>query len=157
MCGTGGGGKSTLLRCCTGLIPRFYGGDFWGEVLVNGEHIAGREPRELATTVGMVFQNPEDQVVASTVEADVAFGPENLGLARDQLIQRVRQALGLVGIDALAGLSTRQLSAGQLQKVALAGVLAMGPDILILDEPTSQIDPLSAKELIELRREKVLA
>lgn len=150
LCGPSGGGKSTLLRCALGLIPRFYGGDFGGEVLVHGQPIASREPRELATTVGMVFQNPEDQVVASTVEADVAFGPENLGLPRDELVAHTMQALRLAGIQELRRASTRKLSAGQLQKVALAGILALGPDILCLDEPTSQLDPLSAKEVIEL-------
>lgn len=148
--GPSGGGKSTLLRCCLGLVPRFYGGEFSGTVSVAGEPIGQREPHELATTVGMVFQNPEDQVIATTVQDDVAFGPENLGLPLDELRERTLQAMRLAGIQTLAGAATRQLSAGQLQKVALAGILALGPEILCLDEPTSQIDSASARELIEL-------
>jgi energy-coupling factor transporter ATP-binding protein EcfA2 len=148
--GPSGGGKSTLLRCCLGLVPRFYGGDFSGTVYVQGEPIGQREPHQLATSVGMVFQNPEDQVIASIVRDDVAFGPENLGLPLEELRERTVQAMRLAGIEALAGATTRELSAGQLQKVALAGILALGPDILCLDEPTSQIDPASAQEIIEL-------
>ncbi|MDE3076862.1 MAG: ABC transporter ATP-binding protein [Chloroflexota bacterium] len=150
ICGPSGGGKSTLMRCCLGLIPRFYGGDFSGEVFVHGQSIRGREPKELAPELGLVFQNPEDQVVASTVLDDVAFGPENLGLPRAQLEASVRDGLRLADIQPLAHAATRELSAGQLQKVALAGILALGPRILCLDEPTSQVDPGAAREIIEL-------
>ncbi|MBV9119790.1 MAG: ABC transporter ATP-binding protein [Chloroflexi bacterium] len=155
ICGPSGGGKSTLLRCLPGFVPRFSKGEFDGEVLLHGESITGREPRELASSIGMVFQNPEDQVVGATVEADVAFGPENLGIPLAELRQRVTQSLSLAGIERLRLEPTRNLSAGQLQKTAVAGMLAFGPDILVLDEPTSQIDPVSARELLELLNDLV--
>ena len=151
--GPSGCGKSTLLRCFLGLIPHLHGGDLGGQVVALGQNVAETLPHRLAPRIGMVFQNPEDQLVATTVEADVAFGPENLGLPRSEVAARVERALARVGVAHLRGRSVHEISAGQQQRVALAAVLALEPEVLLLDEPTSQLDPRSARGLLaELRR-----
>lgn len=147
--GKSGCGKSTLLRCLNGLIPHFYEGEFSGSVRVNGMNTLETPPHVLAQTVGMVFQNPDNQLFALTVEADIAFPLENLGLPREVIIERVDWALKLLNIADLRGRSPFELSGGQKQKVAIASVIAMKPKILLLDEPTSSLDPLSAKNLID--------
>jgi energy-coupling factor transporter ATP-binding protein EcfA2 len=150
VCGPTGGGKSTLCRCILGLIPHFYGGEMLGEVRVLGMDTRETPPSKLTPRVGMIFQNPEDQLVAMSIEEEVAFGPENLGLPRDEIKRRVDEALRLVGIENLRGRSPYELSSGQQQRVAIASILSMRPEILILDEPTSQIDPKSAIDIISL-------
>jgi len=148
VCGPTGGGKSTLCRCILGLIPHFYGGEMLGEVKVLGMDTREFPPSKLAPRVGMIFQNPEDQLVAMSIEEEIAFGPENLGLPREEIRRRVDEALRLVGIEELRNRSPYELSSGQQQKVAIAAILSMHPEILVLDEPTSQIDPRSAIDII---------
>lgn len=147
--GPSGCGKTTLCRCFNGLIPHFYGGKLEGEVVVAGLRTRDHPIYELAKHVGMVFQNPENQLFALTVEKDVAFGLENLGLPRDEIRRRVDWALKVTGIYNLKDRAPFELSGGQQQRVAIASVLAMQPEVIVLDEPTSFLDPLSAKNILE--------
>ncbi|BAS28855.1 ATP-binding cassette domain-containing protein [Limnochorda pilosa] len=140
--GPNGSGKSTLARILGGLTA-------WdaGQVWVGGEPLTpGRPP--LRPRVGLVFQDPESQVVGSTVEEDVAFGPENLGLPPEEIERRVAAAVEAVGLAGLRRRPTRQLSGGQRQRLAVAGALAMEPDALVLDEPTSMLDPRGRREVL---------
>ena len=138
--GPSGGGKSTLLRALAGLVPHFHGGRFAGRVVVGGYDTRMTEPAKLATVVGSVFQDPEAHAVRSTVDRDVAFGLENLGVPADEIPARVRQALALVEADHLHDRAIDTLSGGERQRVAIAGALALRPRLLVLDEPTSQLD-----------------
>lgn len=147
--GPSGCGKTTLCRCFNGLIPHFYGGKLEGEIIVAGLNPSEHPIHEMARHVGMVFQNPENQLFALTVEKDVAFGLENLGLPRDEIRRRVDWALKVTGIYDLKDRAPFELSGGQQQRVAIASVLAMQPEIIVLDEPTSFLDPLSAKNILE--------
>ena len=157
LAGPSGCGKSTLLRSINGLIPHMYPGETAGRVLVDGRAVADTPMSELAQKVGLLFQNPENQIFMFSVERDVAFGLENLGVPRDEMRRRVDEAMRLMGITDLAGRAPHELSDGQKQRVALAGVVAMNPKLIILDEPTSLLDPKTALELVglleRLRRE----
>ena len=150
LAGPSGCGKSTLLRAVNGLIPHMYSGEYSGEVRVGGRAVRDTSMRDLAQTVGFLFQNPENQIFMFTVERDVAFGLENLGVPRPEMRARVDEAMALLGIEPLAQRAPHELSDGQKQRVALAGVLAMKPKLIILDEPTSLLDPKTAAELVEL-------
>ncbi len=148
--GPSGCGKTTLCRCFNGLIPHFYQGELKGEVTVSGRQVAQTPTRELAKHVGLVFQNPENQLFALSIEKDVAFGLENLGYSREEMRKRVDWALNLTGIYDLRERSPHEISGGQQQRVAIAAVLAMQPEIIVLDEPTSFLDPLSAQRIFEV-------
>jgi energy-coupling factor transport system ATP-binding protein len=150
--GTSGCGKSTLCRTFNGLVPHFYGGRFQGEVLVDGESIKDLHPHDLADRVGMVFQDPENQMVMTNVENELAFGLENLGLSREEMMERVRDSYRYFDLKKVSCRFIPELSGGEKQKVALASVLAMRPKYLVLDEPTSQLDTESALSLLELVR-----
>ncbi len=150
LAGPSGCGKSTLLRAINGLIPHMYTGDYSGDVRVAGSSVRTSSMRDLAQTVGFLFQNPENQIFMFTVERDIAFGLENLGVPRPEMRRRVDEAIGLLGIEDLAQRAPHELSDGQKQRVALAGVLAMRPRLIILDEPTSLLDPKTAMELVDL-------
>jgi len=150
LAGPSGCGKSTLLRAVNGLIPHMYSGDYQGDVKVDGVSVKDATMRELAQKVGFLFQNPENQIFMFTVERDIAFGLENLGIARAEMRERVDEAMRLLGIGDLALRAPHELSDGQKQRVALAGVLAMRPRLVILDEPTSLLDPKTAAELVGL-------
>ncbi len=148
--GPSGCGKTTICRCLNGLIPNFYSGDFAGELIVDGMSVKQHTTAELAPHVGMVFQNPENQLFSLSVERDVAFGPENLGLRREETRKRVDWALDVTGISPLKDKPPYELSGGQQQRAAIAAVLAMQPKVMILDEPTSFLDPKSALEILEV-------
>jgi len=148
--GPSGCGKTTLCRCFNGLIPHFYQGDMKGEVTVAGLKVEEHPIYELAIHVGLVFQNPENQLFALSVEKDVAFGLENLGVQREEMRKRVEWALKLAGIYDLRERAPHELSGGQQQRVAIAAVLAMQPEVIVLDEPTSFLDPLGAKKIFEV-------
>ncbi len=148
--GPSGCGKTTICRCLNGLIPNFYSGDFAGELIVDGMSVKEHTTAELAPHVGMVFQNPENQLFSLSVERDVAFGPENLGLRREETRKRVDWALDVTGISGLKDKPPYELSGGQQQRAAIAAVLAMQPKVMILDEPTSFLDPKSALEILEV-------
>ena len=150
LAGPSGCGKSTLLRAVNGLIPHMYSGEYSGEVKVGGAVVKDTGMRDLAQKVGFLFQNPENQIFMFTVERDVAFGLENLGVPRGEMRPRVDEALRLLDIGDLAQRAPHELSDGQKQRVALAGVLAMRPRLVILDEPTSLLDPKTAAELVAL-------
>ena len=148
--GPSGSGKSTLLRALAGLVPHFHGGRFSGRVEVDGADTRLARPAELAGTVATLFQDPEDQVVFTRVENEVAFGLENLGTPPGEIAARALEALATVGARHLAGRKVAELSAGELQRVCLAATLALEPRLLLLDEPTSQLDPEAADGLLEL-------
>jgi len=150
--GPSGCGKTTLCRCFNGLIPHFYGGKLEGEVTVAGLKVAESPISELAQHVGMVFQNPENQLFALSVEKDVAFGLENLGVPREEIREKVDWALKMTGIDDLRSRPPYELSGGQQQRVAIASVLAMQPEVIVFDEPTSFLDPLGARQIFEVIR-----
>jgi energy-coupling factor transport system ATP-binding protein len=142
--GPSGGGKSTLLRVLNGLVPHFHGGRIEGSAEVSGHDIIATPTRVLAGTVGFVFQDPELQAVYDTVEREVAFGLENMGMPSHAMHARVDEALADAGAGHLANRRIRTLSGGERQRVALASVLAMQPRLVVLDEPTSQLDPAGA-------------
>jgi energy-coupling factor transporter ATP-binding protein EcfA2 len=148
--GPSGCGKTTLARCLNGLIPHFHPGELEGFVMVEGLNTQEHHAHELAQKVGLVFQNPENQLVAPTVERELAFGPENLGVPRDEIRQRVERLLEQHHLTALRDKAPYELSGGEQQRVAIAAVLALQPDILVLDEPTANLDPLSAFEILQL-------
>ena len=148
--GPSGCGKTTLCRCFNGLIPHFYNGELKGDLLVAGMKVGEHPIYDMAKQVGLVFQNPENQLFALSVEKDVAFGLENLGMPRDDMRKRVDWALQMTGIDELRDRAPHELSGGQQQRVAIASVLAMQPQIMIFDEPTSFLDPLGAQNIFEV-------
>lgn len=148
--GPSGCGKTTLCRCFNGLIPHFYQGELKGKITVVGLNVLEHPTYELAKHVGLVFQNPENQLFALSVEKDVAFGLENLGVPKEEMWKRVNWALNLTGIYDLRERAPHELSGGQQQRVAIASVLAMQPEVLVLDEPTSFLDPLTAKKIFEV-------
>ncbi len=148
MIGPSGGGKSTLLRCLNGLVPHFHGGSFAGRVVVDGRDTREHQPRDLADAVGLVQQDPESQMVAETVEGEIAFGMENLGVTPATLRKRMEETLDLLRLAPLRARRLDTLSGGELQRVAIAAVLSMQPKALLLDEPTSQLDPQAAEELL---------
>ena len=143
--GTNGSGKSTLARHLNALyLPTA------GEVIVEGMKTSDMEHIwDIRQRVGMVFQNPDNQLVAAIVEEDVAFGPENLGVPAEEIRKRVDYALEKVGMSAYRTHSPAMLSGGQKQRIAIAGVLAMHPDCIVLDEPTAMLDPLGRKEVMD--------
>ncbi|MFP3131350.1 MAG: ABC transporter ATP-binding protein [Nitrososphaeria archaeon] len=145
LAGASGCGKTTLLRAITGLVPRIYAGSYSGEVLIEGKNVLSMSQKELAVNVGYVFQNPENQLVSYIVEREVAFGLENLGFEKEHIINRTESVLKELGIYELKDRPLRTLSDGQKQLVAIAGILVMDPKILILDEPTSTLDPATAR------------
>jgi energy-coupling factor transporter ATPase len=148
--GPSGCGKTTLCRCFNGLVPHFYQGELKGEITVAGEDVLKRHTYEMAEHVGLVFQNPENQLFALSVEKDVAFGLENLGVPRQEIRKKVDWALNQTGIYDLRERSPHEISGGQQQRVAIAAVLAMEPEIIVLDEPTSFLDPLSAQKIFDV-------
>ncbi len=150
--GASGCGKTTLARCINGLIPRSYKGELQGSVHLQGQDIKGMPLARISQIVGTVLQDPERQILGSIVLNEVAFGLENLGLPRAEIHQRVDEALARLKITHLKDRQTHYLSGGEKQKVALAGVLAMRPSILLLDEPLASLDPASAQEALELIR-----
>jgi energy-coupling factor transporter ATP-binding protein EcfA2 len=150
--GASGCGKTTLIRCINGLIPRTYRGDLEGCILLYGQDASEMTMARLSQTVGTVLQDPERQILGSQVLNEVAFGLENLGMPREEILGRVDETLDYLDIIHLRDRETFYLSGGEKQKVALAGVLAMRPTILLLDEPLASLDPASAQEALALFR-----
>jgi energy-coupling factor transporter ATPase len=148
--GPSGCGKTTFCRCLNGLIPHFYHGDLEGDVTVAGLDVGANQTYELAQHVGLVFQNPDNQIFALTVEKDVAFGLENQGVGKERMRNEIDWALNTVGISDLRERATHELSGGQKQRLAIASILAMRPKILVLDEPTSFLDPIGAERIFRV-------
>jgi energy-coupling factor transport system ATP-binding protein len=147
--GPSGGGKSTLLRALNGLVPHFHGGRVAGSVRIVGQDLLTTPTNRLARSVGFVFQNPEAQFVHAIVEHDIAFGLENTGVPRGEMVERVEEAMAAVGVLALRQRRIATLSGGERQRVALAGAIALRPAIVVLDEPTSQLDQAGARALAD--------
>jgi cobalt/nickel transport system ATP-binding protein len=143
--GANGSGKTTLLKAMDGLIR-----DYQGTVLLDGQNILKLHPRDIYRQVGLVFQNPDDQLFAHSVAEDVAFGPRNMGFSDDEVMRRVTAALEQVEMAEDAVRNIHHLSYGQKKRVCIAGLLAMGHEILLLDEPTAGLDPLGELRMMEL-------
>jgi energy-coupling factor transport system ATP-binding protein len=152
LAGRSGSGKSTLLRVASGLVPHFHGGAFTGRALVAGMDIRNHGPADLAFAVGTLLQDPETQVVMGTVRAELALPLENRGEPAGAIARAVEEAALALGIEPLLDRSTSELSGGELQRVALAAAIAGRPSLIVLDEPTSQLDPVAGDELITLLR-----
>ncbi|MBV6395617.1 MAG: putative HMP/thiamine import ATP-binding protein YkoD [Anaerolineales bacterium] len=150
--GASGCGKTTLVRAINGLIPRSYKGEMSGRVLIHGEDTTAMKLSAISQKIGTVLQDPERQILGTKVLNEVAFGLENIGLARAEIFRRVDEALAHLKIEDLRDRDTFLLSGGEKQKVALAGVLAMRPSILLLDEPLASLDPASAAETLDAVR-----
>jgi energy-coupling factor transport system ATP-binding protein len=148
VCGESGAGKSTFLRLLNGLVPHFYGGRIAGVVRAWGRSTLDHQPRDMADLVGFVFQDPEAQFVVEIVEDEIVFGMENLGLPPRLMRRRVEEVLDQLGIWHLRRRQVASLSGGERQRVAIAAVLAAQPRALVLDEPTSQLDPHAAEEVL---------
>jgi energy-coupling factor transporter ATP-binding protein EcfA2 len=149
--GPNGAGKSTLCAALAGFVPRLFRGEHSGNVLLDGLEMTTSTPAQTAGRVGLVMQNAMHQLSGAkfTVREEIAFGLENLGVPRDLMQARVEDAMRRLGIIALAGKSPFALSGGQQQRVAIAGLLAMQPSVLIMDEPTAQLDPLGSNEVLQ--------
>jgi len=147
--GVSGAGKSTLLRCLNGLVPHFYGGTLTGRIRVDGRDPVALGPRQMSRSVGFIFQDPEAQAVVDVVEDELAFAMENLGFSRATMHERIEWALQQLDIVALRTRKLSTLSGGERQRVAIAAVLTLHPRVLVLDEPTSQLDPLSARSVLD--------
>jgi energy-coupling factor transporter ATP-binding protein EcfA2 len=152
--GPNGAGKSTLLKSLNGLVPHFYGGRYGGRVIVAGHEVLKTPISTLSTKVGFVFQDPEDQIsgLALTVWEEVAFGLMMLGHPREIIEERVREAIDYVGLKGLENRSPFELSGGEMQRLAIATVLAVKPEVIVMDEPTAQLDPLGKFEVLSVVR-----
>lgn len=148
--GLNGAGKTTLGLCVNGVVPSMLGGEREGRVVVGGLDVEEYPVREMAKIVGMVFDNPEFQMSQMTCAEEVALGLENAGIPFDEMRDRVREALALVGLAGFDDRSPLGLSGGQQQRLAIAAVLAMKPRVLIMDEPTSNLDPIGKQEVFDM-------
>lgn len=150
--GANGSGKTTFCNVLRGFVPHFYKGDLRGEVLIDGKDIREWDMGELAQKIGFVFQNPFTQIsgVKETVFEEIAFGLENLGVDVDVIIQKVEDVIDLLGIGYLRDKNPQELSGGQKQRVALASIIVMEPEILVIDEPTSQLDPRGTEDIFKI-------
>lgn len=147
--GANGAGKSTLCQAFNGLVPGFFKGAYGGRVIIDGEETAKVPVSRLCQKVGLVFQNPFNQLSGAkeTVFEEIAFGLQNFGVPADEMIKRVNEVMELLDIAEYKRRNPFDLSGGQMQRVALAGILAMKPDVIVLDEPTSQLDPAGSEEV----------
>lgn len=155
--GANGAGKSTLCYALSGFIPHFYRGELSGSVQVAGKDVVATPLAELAGAIGLVFSNPFNQISGTrfTVQEEIAFGLENLGVPREEIIARVDSVLAQTGLSEQATRSPLALSGGQQQRLAIASVLVMRPPVLILDEPTAQLDPQATREVFAILSELV--
>ncbi len=148
--GASGSGKSTLCLTLNGIIPNSIRGEFKGNVYVKGQNTRDISPAKLSPIVGLVLQNPDSQLFNMTVEEEIAFGLENLGFEVDEIRKRINWALKITGLQGLENEFPPNLSGGQKQRLAIASVLAMKPEIIVLDEPTAQLDPRGREQVLSL-------
>jgi energy-coupling factor transport system ATP-binding protein len=148
--GPSGCGKTTFCRTLNGLIPKFYNGTLTGKVTVNDLDVSEHSTMDLAQSVGLIFQNPDNQIFALTVEKDIAFGLENLGVSKADMNREIDWAAETTGIEKLRNRATHELSGGQKQRLTIAGILAMHPSIIVMDEPTSFLDPVGAEHIFDV-------
>ena len=151
--GPAGAGKTTLARAVSGMIPHLYPGDFYGSVSVNGMDTFEASLLDLSRQVGMVFQDVDSQLISPVVEDEMLYGLENFAVSREEIPGRIEEALQKVGIADLKERSIGSLSGGQRQKVAIASILALKPRVLVLDEPTGELDPRSSRRVFTLLKE----
>ena len=151
--GPAGAGKTTLARAIAGIVPHHYPGDFYGSVTVNGLDTVDSKIVDLSRLVGMVFQDVESQIISPLVEDELLYGLENFGVPREEIPGRMEEALAKVGVSDLRERSIASLSGGQRQKVAIASIIALKPKILVLDEPTGELDPRSSRQIFSLLKE----
>ena len=150
--GPAGAGKTTLTRAISGMIPHHYPGDYYGSVKVDGLDTVDTALTELSRLVGVVFQDVDSQIISSVVEDEILYGLENFGVPHEEIPERMSFALEKVGITDLRERSIASLSGGQRQKVAIASVIALRPKVLVLDEPTGELDPVSSRQVFSLLR-----
>ncbi len=148
--GPAGAGKTTLARAVAGIIPHHYTGDFYGSITVNGLDTVDSSLIDLSRLVGIVFQDVESQIISPMVEDELLYGLENFGVPREEIPERMEDALRRVGIPELRDRSISSLSGGQRQKVAIASVIALKPRVLVMDEPTGELDPRSSRQVFSL-------
>ncbi|MFQ3545534.1 ABC transporter ATP-binding protein [Halobacillus rhizosphaerae] len=148
--GPTGAGKSTLAMCLNGLVPQVIEGELRGDVFVKEKNINETSVAEISEHVGFVFQEPENQLSQMTIEEEIAFGMGNLGVAREEMINRIKESLEQVGLSGFEKRSPLALSGGQQQRLAIASVMAMRPSIMIMDEPTSMLDPKGKNEVYDV-------
>lgn len=153
LAGPSGAGKTTLCLALKGLIPHAVTGSMWGDVFVAGQNTRTTRVERIAEAAGLVFQDPEAQIIGLTILEDLAFGPENLLVDTARILERAPKALATVGLRGMEARETYKMSGGQKQRLAIASVLMMEPRILILDEPTSELDPKGREEVYETVRE----
>lgn len=151
--GNSGAGKTTLIYALSGVVPHHFTGDFYGAVRVDGMDTVEVKPEVLARTVGSVFQDVDAQMVTTVVEDELMFGLENFGVPHEEIQERIQTTLRQVGIENLRTRNIRSLSGGQKQKVAIAAILALRPRILLLDEPTGELDPQSSQQVFQVLKE----
>lgn len=151
--GSAGAGKTTLARAITGIVPHHYTGDFYGSVTVNGLDTVDSSILDLSRIVGMVFQDVDSQIISPVVEDEILYGLENFDIPREEIAIRVEEALQKVGISDLRERMIGSLSGGQRQKVAIASILALKPQVLVMDEPTGELDPQSSRKIFNLLKE----
>lgn len=151
--GPSGCGKSTLIRAINGLIPHAYPGELTGAVRVEGHATTELKLRDIARTVGTVLQDPAKQIVGATVESELAFGPENMGIPRAEIRDRIREVAARAGIEPILGRETAALSGGERQLLAVAGILMMQPRLYVVDEPLANLDPATAERLLDVLRD----
>ena len=151
--GPAGAGKTTLARAITGMVPHHYPGDFYGSVTVNGMDTVDSSILDLSRIVGMVFQDVDSQIISPIVEDEILYGLENFGVPREEIPGRMEEAMEKVGIADLRERSVTSLSGGQRQKVAIASIIALKPRILVMDEPTGELDPRSSRQIFSLLKE----
>ncbi len=151
--GPSGAGKSTLANSLNGLIPGFLKGKYKGEVLINGKAVKGREVSEMAREIGLVFQDFEAQLFSTNVNLEIAFGPENFGIEREEIVRRIKKVIKTVKLDGFENRQPATLSGGQKQRLAIGSVLATYPDIICMDEPTTDLDPIGKIGIFNIARE----
>ena len=151
--GPSGCGKSTLIRAINGLIPHAYPGELTGAVRIDGRATTDLRLRDIGTTIGTVLQDPAKQIVGSMVESELAFGPENMGMPRPEMRDRIREVAARTGIEHLLGRETAALSGGERQLLAVAGILMLRPRVFVVDEPLANLDPATAERLLALLRD----